>query len=507
MTLRNTKWHLWVAALTFGVLLQVPPASAQTVVKSPNDKRDYESFVLPNQLKVVIISDPSTDKAAAALDVFVGSGSNPERWPGLAHFLEHMLFLGTKKYPQANEYQAFISQHGGRHNAYTAYEHTNYFFDVDKDYLEPALDRFAQFFIAPLFTPQYVDRERKAVDSEYQARIKSDGMRVLYAWKAVTNPENPFSHFDIGSLDTLTDHDDRKLRDALIDFYERHYSANIMALVVLGKESLPTLKQWVTEKFGAVKNIGARPLRTSASLFVPGTLPARLNVVSLKDRRGLTLSFPIPPVIEHYRSKPTHYIANLLGHEGKGSLLSLLKGKGWVDTLSAGLGVNNMNNATFDISMSLTKAGMQHIPEIVPYVFQYIELIRNRGIAEWLFDEQRRLAEISFRFQEKRTAFRYASGLASNLQVYPAIEVIRGPYEMEQYDPALIRRYLEKLRPDNALITVNAKGLATNTTEPWFNATYEISHIQTGTIRRWQTAAVDPILAIPKPNIFLPDNL
>ena len=79
-------------------------------------------------MKVMVISDPNTAKAAASLDVAVGSNANPEGREGLAHFLEHMLFLGTEKYPEAGDYQAFISSHGGNHNAYTAYENTNYFF-------------------------------------------------------------------------------------------------------------------------------------------------------------------------------------------------------------------------------------------------------------------------------------------------------------------------------------------------------------------------------------------
>ena len=104
---------------------------------------------------MLLISDPKTEKAAAALDVYVGSGDDPLERAGLAHFLEHMLFLGTEKYPAADEYQRFISTHGGNYNAYTSNINTNYFFDIDEEQLEPALDRFAQFFIAPKFDQVY----------------------------------------------------------------------------------------------------------------------------------------------------------------------------------------------------------------------------------------------------------------------------------------------------------------------------------------------------------------
>ena len=78
----------------------------------------------------------------------------------MAHFLEHMLFLGTQKYPGPNDYSSFITCHGGNYNAYTAFEHTNYFFDIETSYFADALDRFSQFFIEPLFSEQFVDKEK-----------------------------------------------------------------------------------------------------------------------------------------------------------------------------------------------------------------------------------------------------------------------------------------------------------------------------------------------------------
>ncbi len=497
-----------VATLFLGILLLCAPAYAEdNVRKSPNDSRQYETFQLPNELRVLVISDPETDKGAAALDVFVGSSSDPEDRQGLAHFLEHMLFLGTEKYPKAGEYQEFVAKHGGNPNAYTAFEHTNYFFDIDNDYLEPALDRFAQFFIAPLFTREYVNREKNAVNAEYQSRKKNDDIRLSYAWKQAVNPEHPFARFTVGSLDTLADREDTDVRDELVDFHARHYSANIMALVVLGKEPIPRLKQWVTEKFSAIKNINAKPLDIAEPLFAEGQLPARMNVVPLADKRVMTLTFPIPALSTFYRSKPTHYIANLLGHEGKGSLLSLLKKKGWVDALSAGPGMSRRSEATFHVSMELTREGMHHIDDIASHIFQYLRLIQNHGITQWIFDEQRNISEISFRFQEKPAPLASVRSLAHSLHIFPAEDVLRGPYAMDEYDPGLIRHFLAQLTPDNVFMTVMAKGLETDAKDPWFNTDYQTAPLNAEATQRWRSEAIHPDLAIPEPNIFLPTDL
>ncbi|KAK0074312.1 hypothetical protein PV326_012560, partial [Microctonus aethiopoides] len=107
-----------------------------SIKKSPNDERFYRGLILNNEMKVLLISDPTTDKSAASLNVQIGMLSDPDELPGLAHFCEHMLFLGTAKYPDLNEYRSYLSQHGGITNAETNLDYTNYYFDITPEYLE-----------------------------------------------------------------------------------------------------------------------------------------------------------------------------------------------------------------------------------------------------------------------------------------------------------------------------------------------------------------------------------
>ena len=104
-----------VVALVLPLLVSCAslPAPGEQPVKSANDDHKYRLLTLDNDMQVLLISDPGTPKAAAALDVMVGSGDNPPDRGGLAHFLEHMLFLGTDKYPDAAEYERYITEHGG----------------------------------------------------------------------------------------------------------------------------------------------------------------------------------------------------------------------------------------------------------------------------------------------------------------------------------------------------------------------------------------------------------
>ena len=100
------------------------------VIKSPNDKNDYYSSVLPNGMKYLIIHDPLCDRSACAMDISMGSLYNPPDIEGLAHCLEHILFLGTEKYPEKNDFSDFLSKNSGSTNSYTSLESINFHFYV-----------------------------------------------------------------------------------------------------------------------------------------------------------------------------------------------------------------------------------------------------------------------------------------------------------------------------------------------------------------------------------------
>ncbi|WP_169336959.1 insulinase family protein [Amphritea japonica] len=473
------------------------------VHKSPTDERDYLAFTLPNQMKALVISDPTTDKAAASVDINVGSNANPENRLGLAHFLEHMLFLGTEKYPEAGSYQEYISNNGGSHNAYTAFENTNYFFDIKADQLEPALDRFSHFFIDPLFSEKYVDRERHAVNSEYQSKLRDDGRRGYSAGKRVMNPEHSMSQFAVGNLETLSN-EEGKLRQDLIRFYNQHYSANQMTVVILGKEPVLELKRLVEDKFSSVKNSNAVQFISQTPLYQ--NLPLQQNIKTLKDLQQLTLTFPIQATREYYKEKPAHFIGSILGYEGQGSLFSALKTKGWVNSLSAHRGNDLPDQSSIVLSLSLTDEGLINYDEVIETTFAAIRMLQEKGVNEALYQEEQKLNDISFRFKEKAQPIHEVSHLSRNLQLYPADSVISADYLLEKFQPELIKNILSQMTPDNLLITLQAQNLATDNKDPWFNAEYSIMPVASLRREQWNNPADIPALQVRKLNPFIAEE-
>ncbi|MFT6101889.1 MAG: secreted Zn-dependent insulinase-like peptidase [Granulosicoccus sp.] len=475
------------------------------IEKGQVDDREYQYLVLQNQLRVLLISDPQADKAAAALDVHVGSSDDPKDREGLAHFLEHMLFLGTEKYPEAAEYQAFIGDNAGSHNAYTSAEHTNYFFDIDADQLEPALDRFSQFFIAPLFDEEYVDRERNAVHSEYQAKIKDDFRRGYDVYRQQINPKHPYAKFSVGSLETLSNGAEDKLRDDLIAFYQAHYSSSQMTLVVLGKESVVDLQKMVNTHFSHIPLRDVDASERIVPLFDPANLPFEVISKPVKDTRQMAMIFPLPSVKAYYREKPLSYIGSLLGHEGEGSVLSLLKAKGWAEGLSAGGADAGAGNATFNISVSLTKEGVLHREEIRGLIFHALKTIESEGVNAWRYEEEQQLAEIAFQFREKGRAINTVSHLADSMHDYPVAEIISANYRYARFDEPLIRRLLAKLTPDNLFVSTIFPEVKTDNVTEKYQVPYTVKTLNKKLAPL--TSSIAKSYTLPQKNIFIPVNI
>ena len=195
---------------------------------SHRDDRTFHFVSLPNnQLRVVLISDPVESQPAVSMGVSTGHFDDPPDYPGLAHFCEHMLFLGTKKYPQVNTYSNFVITHGGRENAHTNSEQTVFKFQISSyNYLEQSLDMFAQFFISPLFNEEFIQREIDVVDQEYQNKLHEDKTRLFNLIKHVSNREHPYHKFGTGNRKSL---DKKDVREKLLQFYRSKYSASTVS--------------------------------------------------------------------------------------------------------------------------------------------------------------------------------------------------------------------------------------------------------------------------------------
>ena len=209
------------------------------------EKREVGKILLDNGMSVYLVSDPGVDQSASAVSVRAGAWQDPKEYPGMAHFLEHMLFMGTGAYPDESEYMQYIGDNGGKVNAFTASDRTVYMFSVNNDAFEGALDRFSHFFIDPLFSTSSINRELHAVDQEHAKNIQNDMWREYMIFKETGNKDHPNAKFSTGNAQTLSGIP----QSALKDWYASHYSADQMNLVLISPLPISTLKELASEKF------------------------------------------------------------------------------------------------------------------------------------------------------------------------------------------------------------------------------------------------------------------
>ena len=476
------------------------------MITSSNDKKLYQHLVLDNQLEVLLICDPGTKKSSAALAVNVGHFDDPIEHEGLAHLLEHMMFMGTERFSDTSEYHEFIRQHGGSHNAWTGSEFTNFFFAIDNAFYQQSLDRFSDFFLAPLLDGQWISKEISAVDSEFQLKLKDENRRFLAVIKECINQDHPFSQFSVGNKSTLTG-DEQSLESLLRDFYKTHYCASKMKLVLVSNQSLKDMTTLATSYFSTIEcrqldnNYPQVPLQQLDQVNIA------INLVPNRDIKKLSLSFPMSQDDINYHAKPLSYIGYLIGNEGNGSLLSVLKELGLANGLSAGKGLNGYNYCEFSISVSLTDLGLAHKDKIIALIFSQIALIRQHGIDAWRYSEKHSIIKAAFDFQESTSAIEIASHLVINMFHYRVQDIVYGDFALDSFEPQSIKNCLDLISPHNMRLTTVSLGQPNDKKAKWYDTPYRVRPITDQQRQQWVFSEHQHLLSLPPANPFVVERL
>ncbi|TBU42064.1 Metalloenzyme, LuxS/M16 peptidase-like protein [Dichomitus squalens] len=456
--------------------------------KSPQDDREYRLIRLDNGLQAMLVHHAKADKSAASLDVAVGHLYDPDDMPGLAHFCEHLLFMGTEQYPKENEYSEYLSKNGGSSNAYTGTSNTNYHFNVSPTAFPGALARFAGFFHSPLFAPSCTVRELNAVDSEHKKNHQSDVWRIFQVNKHLSKDGHPWRKFGSGNKESLSQVGKdlkakgllngngaiksvdgslaanptlsraaspapsvssaisesegdggvvgRETRRRLVEWWSKEYCASRMRLCIIGKESLDELSEMAADYFSPIPNRGQEPLPMIPDHpFGPNEMGTLASVQTVMSFHALEISFPLPHLPPFWKYKPAGFLAHFLGHEGPGSLHSHLKQKGWITGLSAGPQNLARGFAMFKVTLYMTPEGFENYESLVQSVFKYIALLKASEFPPWQQRERSLISATRFRFAEKRRPDDYAVWVSEHMAwPVPRELILSAPQLVEEWD-------------------------------------------------------------------------
>jgi protease-3 len=505
----------WFKALIIFAALWAPLSQADTgwqpvqeiIRKSDKDTRQYQAIRLDNGMVVLLVSDPQAVKSLSALVVPVGSLQDPDTHPGLAHYLEHMTLMGSKKYPQPDSLAEFLKSHGGSHNASTAPYRTAYYLEVENNALEGAVDRLADAIAAPLLDKKYAERERNAVNAELTMARARDGMRMAQVSAETINPAHPGARFSGGNLETLSDKPGSPVHDALLAFRDKYYSANLMKAVVYSNRPLPELAKIAAQTYGRVPNKNITPPEVTVPVVTDAQKGLIIHYVPAIPRKVLRVEFRIDNNTPQFRSKTDELVTYLIGNRSPGTLSDWLQQQGLVEGIRADSDpVVNGNSGVLAISATLTDKGLAHRDEVVAAIFSYLKLLREQGVDKRYFDELAHVLDLDFRYPSITRDMSYVEWLADTMIRVPVEHTLDAVNIADQYDPQALKDRLDMMTPQNARVWYISPDEPHNKTAYFVNAPYQVDKISAQTFSDWQQKSAAIPLKLPELNPYIPDD-
>ncbi|ATE75404.1 pyrroloquinoline quinone biosynthesis protein PqqF [Pseudomonas frederiksbergensis] len=283
---------------------------------------------LANGLRVTLRHAPGLKRCAAALRVAAGSHDVPPAWPGLAHFLEHLLFLGTERFPAEQGLMAYVQGHGGQVNARTSERTTDFFFELPPQAFSAGLERLSDMLAHPRMTPDDQRREREVLHAEFVAWSRDATAQQQFALFDGLSAAHPLRAFHAGNRYSLPI-PQPEFQQALKDFYQQFYQTGQMTLSLAGPQSLEALKG-AAQAFALAIPAGEKVPQAKPSLLMDSSA----NSYQQAGERRLDLLFTFEGLPDS-SPEALAFLCHWLTAAKPGGLLAQLRDSGLADNLKA----------------------------------------------------------------------------------------------------------------------------------------------------------------------------
>ncbi len=238
---------LW--AFLLAVAASVAPAQALDI--------DVSEFTLENGMKVIVIPDRRAPVVTHMVWYRVGSADEELGKSGIAHYLEHLLFKGTKRL-KPGEFSKIIRLNGGEDNAFTSYDFTAYYERIATDRLELVMDLGADRMANAVFNDKDIKTELEVVKEERRSRTENNPSALLREQlSAATYTAHTYGRPVIGWMSEV----EKLTAEDAEAFYRKYYTPSNAALVVAGDVDPAQVHELAIKYYGKLKNTAPTPVR------------------------------------------------------------------------------------------------------------------------------------------------------------------------------------------------------------------------------------------------------
>jgi predicted Zn-dependent peptidase len=354
----------------------------------------FERTVLPNGLR--ILTSSMTHTRSVALSVYVGTGSRYEddSEAGISHFLEHLLFKGTERWPTAKELSETIDGVGGMMNAGTDREYTVYYVKVARPHLEIALDVLMEIVRKPLLDPAEMEKERGVILEELAMVADSPPQLADLLLDSILFPGNPLGRDIAGTPESVNGISGEMIRNYL----GRQYAPNDTVVALAGNLN----HEEIVESISAA--MSDWPVGSPGGwLPLDGVKPASRYAVQYKKTEQAHLSVAVPGIpLNHPDRHALSFLSVILG-EGMSSrlFLELREKRGLVYDVHTYV-AHFLDGGTFNV---YTGVDPKNAVEALKVIMGEFALLRDSGVTEGELTKARELSKgrLLLRMEDSRS--------------------------------------------------------------------------------------------------------
>jgi insulysin len=476
-----------------------------------NETRNFHHFLLNNKIPVVIIQDNKLEKNTFALKVNVGFFQDNQTY-GLAHFLEHMIFMGSKKYPEENYFNKKLNLANGSTNAYTASNKTVYYFDSISSHFFEMIDIFYNLIKDPLLSEEAVSREIQAVNNEHNKNILSEHWRTFRLLSILADETHPMNTFGTGNLETLTGKYP-KLRE----FFLNHYHPENFSIVISTKNDIIQLKNLLNQTFGTLKKEKQEKEENKEKEEKQNKKEIKL---SFPFNKNLGKRFYLKPsnesnLLHLFWTLPTQFpeenaillIEKLFLDDSFDSISKKLIQENLINLLDWSFYERNQDFTLINLKLVLTKKGINYVPELISMIFNYLNNLSNldeNEIQRYL-EEYQEILNLEFNYSDKDDTDSLVKKIIDNISEYPIENLLNYRHTLNNISPKLFRKIIKNYLVQDKTITLELYPKITPE-KYLIEEFYKLEYLKISD-KILITKNKEENIILPKKNQFIPKNI
>ncbi len=450
---------------------------------SSSDTRDIKGFLLNNGIKIVLISDPEINMSSCSIGI--GAGFLQDDFPGTAHFLEHLLFMGSEKYPEQNEYHSYIQINGGYDNAFTSDNITCYFISLETTFLNKGIEMLSWFFRAPLLNPEHINSEMDIIDSEHQKNILMDNWIMDDIFKNFIVPNSKYSKFGTGNLKSLKGITQHKIKE----FYDMYYTTDNMFVCIVDSKDLKTM----TNEY--LKHFTALPEKIFKTNHKKRFKKEKLNLI---DKNLIVFNSSSEYIFVNYhlilnavetnliQYQLINFINYLLGTEYDKSYAYFLKENNIINNISSNVDYYDYS-ANINIQLLMINNDKNNLSKSLYYLLEYIDILKNISNEKFiqLYDNFIKINMLELLYDSNDNAVSVANNVVENMIKGNINESIIRKYKVPEYNNHIYNEYVKIINSIIIKITTNINfndnNIETFIKSKWYESSYLIHNIDINT--------------------------